>query len=176
MNLEVKKGHIYGLIGPNGAGKTTIMRMLAGLTERTEGEIELFGERKNLDAYRNRVSFMIEAPYLDGGMTAEENMTYVGFVRGVTDKKRRKELLEFVGLCDVGKKPVDKFSLGMKQRLGIAMALLSEPEVMVLDEPINGLDPEGIVEIRELLRKLCEERGITILISSQMEIKPSHIK
>lgn len=168
VNLEVKKGHIYGLIGPNGAGKTTIMRMLAGLTERTEGEIELFGERKNLDAYRNRISFMIEAPYLDGGMTAEENMTYVGFVRGVTDKKRRKELLEFVGLCDVGKKPVDKFSLGMKQRLGIAMALLSEPEVMVLDEPINGLDPEGIVEIRELLRKLCEERGITILISSHI--------
>lgn len=168
VNLEVKKGHIYGLIGPNGAGKTTIMRMLAGLTERTEGEIELFGERNNLDAYRNRISFMIEAPYLDGGMTAEENMTYVGLVRGVTDKKRRKELLEFVGLSDVGKKPVDKFSLGMKQRLGIAMALLSEPEVMVLDEPINGLDPEGIVEIRELLRKLCEEKGITILISSHI--------
>ena len=168
VNLEVKKGHIYGLIGPNGAGKTTIMRMLAGLTEPTDGEIELFGERKNPDAYRNRISFMIEAPYLDGGMTAEENMTYVGFVRGVTDKKRRKELLEFVGLSDVGKKPVDKFSLGMKQRLGIAMALLAEPEVMVLDEPINGLDPEGIVEIRELLQKLCEEKGITILISSHI--------
>ncbi len=168
VNLEVKKGHIYGLIGPNGAGKTTVMRMLAGLTERTGGEIELFGERKELDAYRNRISFMIEAPYLDGGMTAEENMTYVGYVRGVTDKKRRKELLEFVGLSDVGKKPVDKFSLGMKQRLGIAMALLAEPEVMVLDEPINGLDPEGIVEIRELLRKLCEEKGITILISSHI--------
>lgn len=168
VNLEVKKGRIYGLIGPNGAGKTTIMRMLAGLTEPTDGEIELFGERKNPDVYRNRISFMIEAPYLDGGMTAEENMTYMGFVRDVTDKKRRKELLDYVGLGDVGKKPVDKFSLGMKQRLGIAMALLSGPEVMVLDEPINGLDPEGIVEIRELLRKLCEEQGITILISSHI--------
>ena len=168
VGLEVKKGHIYGLIGPNGAGKTTIMRMLAGLTEPDGGEIELFGERKNLDAHRNRISFMIEAPYLDGGMTAEENMTYVGYVRGVTDKKRRKDLLEFVGLSDVGKKTVDRFSLGMKQRLGIAMALLPAPEVMVLDEPINGLDPEGIVEIRELLRKLCEEQGITILISSHI--------
>ena len=168
VNLEVQKGHIYGLIGPNGAGKTTVMRMLAGLTECTGGEIELFGERKNLDAHRNRFSFMIEAPYLDGGMTAEENMTYAGYVRGVTDKKRWKELLTFVGLGDVGKKPVDKFSLGMRQRLGIAMALLSAPEVMILDEPINGLDPEGIVEVRELLRKLCEEQGITILISSHI--------
>lgn len=168
VGLEVKKGHIYGLIGPNGAGKTTIMRMLAGLTEPDGGEIELFGERKNLDAHRNRISFMIEAPYLDGGMTAEENMTYMGFVRGVTNKKRRKDLLSFVGLGDVGKKQVDKFSLGMKQRLGIAMALLPSPDVMVLDEPINGLDPEGIVEIRELLRKLCEEQGITILISSHI--------
>lgn len=168
INLEIKKGHIYGLIGPNGAGKTTVMRMLAGLTECTDGEIELFGERKNLDAYRNRISFMIEAPYLDGGMTAEENLAYVGLVRGVTGKKRRAELLRYVGLGDVGKKTVEKFSLGMKQRLGIAMALLSAPEVMILDEPINGLDPEGIVEIRELLRKLCEEQGITILISSHI--------
>ena len=168
VNLEVQKGHIYGLIGPNGAGKTTVMRMLAGLTECTGGEIELFGERKNPDVHRNRISFMIEAPYLDGGMTAEENMTYAAYVRGITDKKRRKDLLELVGLGDVGKKPVDKFSLGMRQRLGIAMALLPAPEVMILDEPINGLDPEGIVEIRELLRKLCEEQGITILISSHI--------
>lgn len=168
VNLEIKKGHIYGLIGPNGAGKTTIMRMLAGLTEPSGGTVELFGERKNPDKYRNRISFMIEAPYLDGGMTAEENLAYVGVVRGMPDKKRRKDLLEFVGLGAVGKKPVDKFSLGMKQRLGIAMALLTAPEVMVLDEPINGLDPEGIAEIRELLRKLCTEQGITILISSHI--------
>ena len=168
VNLEIKKGRIYGLIGPNGAGKTTVMRMLAGLTQRTDGEIELFGERKNLDVYRNRISFMIEAPYLDGGMTAEENMAYVGLVRGVTDSKRRMELLRYVGLADAGKKTVEKFSLGMRQRLGIAMALLAAPEVMILDEPMNGLDPEGIVEIRELLRKLCEERGITILISSHI--------
>lgn len=168
VNFAMRKGHIYGLIGPNGAGKTTVMRMLAGLTEPSGGEMELFGERKNLDANRNRISFMIEAPHLDGSMTAKQNMEYIRLVRGVSDKSRIEDMLEFVGLGEVGKKPVDKFSLGMKQRLGIAMALLSEPEIMILDEPINGLDPEGIVEIRELLKKLCKEQGITILISSHI--------
>lgn len=168
VNLAIEKGHIYGLIGPNGAGKTTIMRMLAGLTEPSGGEMELFGDRKDLDYNRNRISFMIEAPYLDGGMTARENMEYIRFVRGVAEKKRIDELLEVVGLGTVGKKLVDKFSLGMKQRLGIAMALLSRPEIMVLDEPVNGLDPEGIVEVRKLLKKLSAEEGITILISSHI--------
>lgn len=166
--FAMKKGHIYGLIGPNGAGKTTIMRMLAGLTEPSGGEMELFGEREDLDAGRNRISFMIEAPYLDGSMTARQNMEYLRYVRGVAEEKRIDEMLNFVGLGEVGKKRVDKFSLGMKQRLGLAMALLPRPEVMILDEPVNGLDPEGIVEIRELLKKLCKEEGITILISSHI--------
>ena len=168
VNLSIEKGHIYGLIGPNGAGKTTIMRMLAGLTTPSAGEMVLFGDGKNLDANRNRISFMIEAPYLEGGMTAYENMEYVRFVRGVAEKERIADILELVGLGTVGKKRVEKFSLGMKQRLGIAMALLSRPEVMVLDEPVNGLDPEGIVEVRKLLKKLSVEEGITILISSHI--------
>lgn len=167
-NIAMKKGHIYGLIGPNGAGKTTIMKMMAGLAEPTSGEMEFFGEREKLDGERNRISFMIEAPYLDGGMTARQNMEYLRYVRGVADEKRIDEMLEFVGLSNVGKKQVEKFSLGMKQRLGIGMALLSKPEVMILDEPVNGLDPEGIVEMRELLKKLCREEGITIMISSHI--------
>ena len=166
--IAMEKGHIYGLIGPNGAGKTTIMRMLAGLTEPTEGEMELFGGKEDLDESRNRISFMIEAPYLDGGMTARQNMEYLRYVRGVAEEKRIDEMLDFVGLGDVGKKRVDKFSLGMKQRLGLAMALLPKPEVLILDEPVNGLDPEGIVEIRALLKKLCKEDGITIMISSHI--------
>ena len=117
VNLAIEKGHIYGLIGPNGAGKTTIMRMLAGLTEPSGGEMELFGDRTDLDDNRNRISFMIEAPYLDGGMTARENMEYIRFVRGVAEENRIDELLELVGLGTVGKKLVEKFSLGMKPRL-----------------------------------------------------------
>lgn len=168
VNMTIEKGHIYGLIGPNGAGKTTIMKMMAGLALQEEGEITFFGKKENLDEQRARMSFMIEAPFLDDTMTARQNMEYVRFVRGIANEKRIDELLHFVGLEQVGKKPVGKFSLGMKQRLGIAMALLAEPEVMVLDEPVNGLDPEGIVELRLMLKKLCQEQGITILISSHI--------
>lgn len=168
FSLNVEKGHIYGLIGPNGAGKTTIMKMLAGLVRPDGGSIRLFDSEENLDASRYRMSFMIEAPYLDGSMTARENMEYIHLLRGVEDAGRIDEVLGFAGLADVGKKQVKQFSLGMKQRLGIAMALLSKPEIMVLDEPINGLDPEGIVEIRQMLLKLNEEQEITILISSHI--------
>ncbi|MBQ7775755.1 MAG: ATP-binding cassette domain-containing protein [Lachnospiraceae bacterium] len=168
VNIAIEKGHIYGLIGPNGAGKTTIMKMIAGLAASDGGGMEFFGDKEDLEANRNRMSFMIEAPYLDDVMTARQNLEYIRYVRGVADEKRIDEMLEFVGLGNVGKKQVGKFSLGMKQRLGIAMALLPKPEIMILDEPINGLDPEGIVEIRELLKKLCQEEGITILISSHI--------
>lgn len=168
FNISIKKGHIYGLIGPNGAGKTTIMKMMAGLVEPTEGTIELFGSKENIQRSRSRMSFMIEAPYLDGSMTARENMELIRYTRGVADKNRIKEILEFVGLDKEDKKKAKKFSLGMKQRLGLGMALLSSPEIMILDEPINGLDPQGIVEIRHLLRKLCDESGVTILISSHI--------
>lgn len=168
VSLAIEKGHIYGLIGPNGAGKTTMMKMIAGLTAQTSGTIALFGDSDNLDEGRNRMSFMLEAPYLDGSMTARQNMEYIRYMRGVARKERISEVLELVGLSDTGKKPVKQFSLGMRQRLGIGMALLPSPEIMVLDEPVNGLDPEGIVDVRNMLKKLCMEEGITILISSHL--------
>ncbi len=167
-NITIEKGHIYGLIGPNGAGKTTIMKILAGLALQDEGEVSFFGSKEALDENRSRMSFMIEAPFLDDTMSARQNMEYVRYVRGIANEKRIDEMLAFVGLENVGKKLAGKFSLGMKQRLGLAMALLSEPEVMVLDEPVNGLDPEGIVELRLMLKKLCQEEGITIMISSHI--------
>lgn len=167
FSLKIEKGHICGLIGPNGAGKTTIMRMMAALTEPDSGEMKFFGSA-NLDEARSRMSFIIEEPYMEHSMTARENMQYLRFVRGVADESRIDMLLDFVGLKDVGKKKVGKFSLGMRQRLGIAMSLLAKPEFMVLDEPINGLDPEGIIDVRKMLLKLTEEEKITILISSHI--------
>ena len=167
FSLKIEKGHICGLIGPNGAGKTTIMRMMAALTEPDSGEMKFFGSA-NLDEARSRMSFIIEEPYMEHSMTARENMQYLRFIRGVADESRIDMLLDFVGLKDVGKKKVGKFSLGMRQRLGIAMSLLAKPEFMVLDEPINGLDPEGIIDIRKMLLKLAEEEKITILISSHI--------
>ena len=168
FSLNVEKGHICGLIGPNGAGKTTIMKMIAGLASPTSGEIGFFGKNDNLDLSRKRMAFMLEAPIIDKSMNARQNMEYVRYVKGVADKKKIDEMLDFVGLHDVGKKAAGKFSLGMTQRLGIAMALLTEPEIMVLDEPVNGLDPEGIVEIRLMLKKLSEEKNVTIIISSHI--------
>lgn len=168
FSLGVEKGHICGLIGPNGAGKTTIMKMLAGLARPDSGEISFFGGSGSLDASRGRISFMLESPIIDKNLTAKENMEYVRYVKGVADSRKIGETLDFVGLGDTGSKPAGKFSLGMSQRLGIAMALLTEPEIMVLDEPVNGLDPEGIVEIRLMLKKLAEERNVTIVISSHI--------
>lgn len=168
FNLSMKRGHIYGLIGPNGAGKTTIMKMLAGIIMPDDGSIELFGNSNNLNKERSRMSFMIEMPYIDGSMNARQNMQYIRYIRGVADEKRIDEVLELVGLMDTRDKKAKLFSLGMKQRLGIGMSLLPSPEIMVLDEPVNGLDPEGIVDVRNILKKLCEEQGITILISSHL--------
>lgn len=168
FSLSIEKGHIYGLIGQNGAGKTTIMKIIAGLCLQDRGDIKIFGNSRNLNEHRGRMSFMLESPYLDGGMTAYDNLQYIRYVRGIAGEERIGEVLETVGLADTGKKKVRGFSLGMRQRLGIGMALLSNPEIMVLDEPVNGLDPEGIVDIRNILKRLCEERGVTILISSHL--------
>lgn len=167
FSLKLEKGHICGLIGPNGAGKTTIMKMMAGLARPDSGEITMFGSR-DLDSARSRVSFMLEAPIIDKSLTARQNMEYVRFVKGVADKRKIDETLEFVGLSNTEKKQARNFSLGMAQRLGIAMALLTEPEIMVLDEPVNGLDPEGIVEIRLMLEKLALEKNVSIVISSHI--------
>ncbi len=170
VTFSIKQGMICGLIGPNGAGKTTIMKMLGGLVLPTEGEITIFGgsSEKELAHARGRMSFIIETPYAKPDMTARENLVKQCLQKGVPDKKRVDEVLETVGLAYTGNKKVKNFSLGMRQRLGIAGALLSKPEIMVLDEPVNGLDPEGIVEIRELLLKLNQENHITILISSHI--------
>lgn len=168
FSLNIERGHICGLIGPNGAGKTTIMKILAGLIFQTSGELHFFGKNDDLDKSRKRMSFMIEAPIVDPKMTAHDNLAYLRYVRGYPDEKRIDEVLEIVGLSDTGKKKCEKFSLGMRQRLGIAMALLPKPEVLVLDEPVNGLDPEGIVEVRHLLKRLTEEQNVTVLISSHL--------
>ncbi|MCX7748821.1 MAG: ATP-binding cassette domain-containing protein [Clostridia bacterium] len=168
VSVTLEAGKIYGLIGQNGAGKTTLMRMIAGLAFPTKGNIELFGKKddKSVQAERKRLGCMIEYPSFIPYMTAQENLTYHRVIRGIPSKTIENELLELVGLSNTGKKKVKNFSLGMKQRLGISIALLGEPELLILDEPINGLDPIGVVEIRNLLIKLCEERQMTILISS----------
>ncbi len=170
VSFQIKKGMICGLIGPNGAGKTTIMKMLGGLVLPTDGSISIYGrsDEKGLAMARGRMSFMIETPYAKEKMTAWENLEKQRLQKGLSDRSRVDAVLKMVGLEDTGKKPVRNFSLGMRQRLGIANALLTQPEIMVLDEPINGLDPEGIVEIRELLLKLNKEENITIVISSHI--------
>lgn len=169
-SFQIREGMICGLIGPNGAGKTTIMKMLGGLVLPTNGSISIYGEEteKGLAKARSRMSFMIETPYAKEKMSAKENLEKQRLQKGIPDKHRVDEVLEIVGLADTGKKYVKNFSLGMRQRLGIANALLTKPEIMVLDEPVNGLDPEGIVEIRELLLKLNREEHITIIISSHI--------
>ncbi len=170
VSFQINEGMICGLIGPNGAGKTTIMKMLGGLVLPTEGSMSIFGssDEAGLARARSRMSFMIETPYAKEKMTARQNLEKQRLQKGIPDKKRIDEVLKIVGLENTGKKYVRNFSLGMRQRLGIAIALLSKPEIMILDEPINGLDPEGIVEIRELLLKLNREEHITIVISSHI--------
>lgn len=169
VSMHIKRGAIYGFIGRNGAGKTTTLRMIGGLASPTAGEIEMFGCRgRELKQIRSRVGCLIEGPGLYGNMTAQDNMKMKCLLLGVQKKGYIEELLEVVGLKDVGKKHVKRYSLGMKQRLGIAMALIGEPDLLVLDEPINGLDPQGIAEVRETILRLNKERNMTILISSHI--------
>ncbi len=166
INMHIEKGDIYGFIGKNGAGKTTAMKLILGLLNITEGEVKLF-DGENLDKARRKIGSLIEAPGLYKNFTAYENMKRFALLYGGTDEEI-KEILKLVGLADVGKKKTGQFSLGMKQRLGIGIALLGNPEVLVLDEPINGLDPAGIKEIRDTILKLHEEKGVTFLISSHI--------
>lgn len=167
-SMSLEKGHICGLIGPNGAGKTTVMRILAGITGEYQGEIALLGSAEQLDISRRRMAFSIEDPIIDKDMNAVQNMEYVRIIKGIPDKSKIPVLLEQVGLGNTGKLKAGKFSLGMRQRLGIAMMLLSDPEVLVLDEPMNGLDPQGMAEIRAMLPSLVREKGVSILISSHL--------
>lgn len=165
MSIHIEKGDIYGLIGKNGAGKTTLMKLLLGLSTPNCGEIKLFGST-DLKAARARIGSLIEAPALYNNETALENMRRFALL-SPTSEEEIQRLLEFVGLADTGKKKAGAFSLGMRQRLGIAIALLGKPEVLILDEPINGLDPAGIKEIRDLILKL-NEQGVTFMISSHL--------
>ena len=171
LTMNVPKGSIYGLVGRNGAGKTTLMRLICGLQEPSSGSYSLYSVRndgKDIITIRRCIGAVIESPAVYMDMTAEENLRQMHFILGRTSYDGIPELLKLVGLEKVGKKKVRKYSLVMKQRLGIAIALTGNPEFLILDEPINGLDPRGIIETRELLLKLNRERKITILISSHI--------
>ncbi|MBO4474091.1 MAG: ABC transporter ATP-binding protein [Clostridiales bacterium] len=169
VSIRLKRGEIYGIIGRNGAGKTTLLKMLAGLARPTEGSFRIFGESEKKTAkLRDRIGVLIESPGLIPNMSAMENMRIQALMLGMNDDAFLRELLNDVGLGEVGKMPAKRFSMGMKQRLGIAIALAGHPDLLLLDEPINGLDPQGIVEIRELIERLNKERNITIMISSHI--------
>jgi lantibiotic transport system ATP-binding protein len=180
INMRVEPGSVYGFLGPNGSGKTTTLSLLLGLLDGHEGEIELFGEsmRTNRTGILKRIGSLIETPSLYGHLTAKENLQVYREIYGAT-KEWANDVLVLVGLENTGKKTVKRFSLGMKQRLAIALALLSKPELLILDEPANGLDPSGIIELRQLIKKLNKLHGMTILISShilaEVEKMVSHI-
>jgi ABC-2 type transport system ATP-binding protein len=179
VNIRLRRGHIYGFVGSNGAGKTTLMRIVAGLARPTSGRISLFGaqnERENMEN-RRRAGFIIEQPVFYGDMTAVQNLKAQGILQGKlsnsgksalkADRKKIQELLSMAGLSgDTQRKRLRNYSTGMKQRYGIAFALLGNPELLVLDEPFNGLDVEGMDDITKLFSGLCEENGMTIFISS----------
>ena len=167
LNICIRKGDIYGFIGKNGAGKTTTIKMVAGLAAPTSGEVNLFGGG-SLSEGRKRIGTIIENPAIYPYMSARQNIEVQCILKGVQDKAVVDQILDIVGLSGVGNKKAKKFSLGMKQRLAIALALVGSPEFLILDEPINGLDPTGIRDVRELILKLNKEAGITILISSHI--------
>ena len=171
LSIHVPKGSIYGLVGRNGAGKTTPIRLICGLQSPTSGEYILYGKRnteKGITEARRRMGAVVETPSIYSDMTAEENIRQQYQILGIPSFDGIRELLELVGLEDVGKKKAKNFSLGMRQRLGIAVALAGDPDFLILDEPANGLDPEGIIEMRELILRLNRERQITVLISSHI--------
>ena len=168
VNIHIKKGSIYGLIGKNGAGKTTIMKMIAGLATPTSGSFEYTGFEGSTKEAFSRIGALIESPAIEPNLTAYDNLKIKCLAYGIGDKQYIKDKLELVGIPNTGKKKAGKFSLGQKQRLGVALALVGDPDFLILDEPINGLDPQGIAEVREMLIKLNAQKGITILISSHI--------
>ena len=171
LTMNVPKGSIYGFVGRNGAGKTTLIRLITGLQRPTEGEFEIYGIKntdREISKSRRRMGAVVETPAIYLEMTARDNLKQQYRMLGIPDFNGIDELLALVGLSDAGKKKAKNFSLGMKQRLGIAVSLCGDPDLIVLDEPINGLDPQGIIEIRELILKLNRERNITVVISSHI--------
>lgn len=169
IKMQVPEGSIYGFLGPNGAGKTTTLRLLLGLLKKQQGTISIFGKpfNENRVEVLQQVGSLIESPSLYGHLTAAENLEVLRKIYQCP-KERITEVLAMVGLSDTGKKKAKRFSLGMKQRLSIAVALLHNPKLLVLDEPTNGLDPNGMIEVRELITKLNKEHGITIIVSSHL--------
>lgn len=169
VDMTVYNGDIYGLIGRNGAGKTTIMKIITGLSDKSGGDFELFSTRgDNLNNEKRRIGCLIENPAFFGGLTAYQNLNYYALQKGITDKKQIEEALALVNLTEVRNKKYRTFSLGMKQRLGVALAVMDNPDLIILDEPINGLDPIGISELRDTFKRLNTQRGITIMISSHI--------
>lgn len=171
LTMTVPKGAIYGFVGKNGAGKTTLIRLICGLQEPTSGDYSLYGvsnSTKEILKSRRRMGAVVETPSIYLDMTAEENLKQQYQILGLPSFDGLQDILELVGLADTGKKKAKNFSLGMRQRLGIAVALTGDPDFLVLDEPVNGLDPQGIIEMRELILKLNRERQITVLISSHI--------
>lgn len=171
VSMNVPKGAIYGFVGKNGAGKTTLIRLICGLQEPTSGEYTLYGRKNNDKAIgksRRRIGAVVETPSIYLEMTAEDNLKQQYNILGLPSFDGLYDILKLVGLDNTGKKKAKNFSLGMRQRLGIAIALVGDPDFLVLDEPVNGLDPQGIIEIRELILKLNRERQITVLISSHI--------
>lgn len=167
LNMQIERGEIYGFIGENGAGKTTTIRLITGIAKPTEGSLELFG-RSDLQKQRRKIGCIIEAPALYPEMTARENLDVQRISMGIQDKSTIPAVLKLVNLDDTGKKKAKNFSLGMKQRLALAIAMLGSPELLILDEPTNGLDPIGIMDMREILKRISQEQGVTILISSHL--------
>lgn len=170
VDITVKRGDIYGLIGDNGAGKTTFLKLLTGQIYPSGGELKLFGaySEKELEQNRKRTGAIVESPGFYPKLTVEKNLEYYRIQKGIPGKNRTEDALKAVGLWDKRKKKCAALSMGMKQRLGLAIALLGEPELLILDEPINGLDPSGIIEMRNLLLRLNQEKNITIIISSHI--------
>ncbi len=171
FDMEIRKGEIYGFVGKNGAGKTTLIRLLCGLQQPTSGSFTLMGKSnddKEVYRERRRMGAVVESPAIFKDMTARDNLIQQYLLLGLPDMKGIDELLKLVGLDNTGRKKAKNFSLGMKQRLGLAIALCGQPDFVILDEPTNGLDPQGIIEIRELILKLNREQGITFLISSHI--------
>ncbi|WP_457983158.1 ABC transporter ATP-binding protein [Bacillus paralicheniformis] len=170
VSMHIRKGEIYGFLGPNGAGKTTVMKMLTSLVKPTSGEINILGHKLTNQSYEilGKIGSMIEYPIFYENLTANENLNLHCEYMGYYNKAKIQEVLDMVNLKNIDSKPVKTFSLGMKQRLGIARAILTKPDLLILDEPINGLDPIGIKEIRNLFQVLSKEYGMTLLISSHI--------
>lgn len=177
FDLTVEAGDIIGVAGRNGAGKTTLFRIITGLTPKYQGSVSIFGSTtdKELSDKRQLVGTIIEDPAFIPEMTAKQNLEFYRLERGITDKNRVDEMLALVGLADTGRKKVKDFSLGMKQRLAIALALIHRPKLLIFDEPTNGLDPEGIIQVRELLLQLAKDERLTILVSSHILSELEHL-